>query len=248
MPFPVVPVLMAAATIGKGIAEQSRANKLGREATAAANAIPKEDPGVRAHLNQIEQRERYANNGQLRTLAVKRDMINDAGEQAGRNLIRTAGTSPGSTQQALLRNQAVTQRGLAQAGAESEATGLILMNMRTPLIQDIADRTLSLQRYLRDQKAFGAAQAQQNSNNLIAGGIGNLSGLEFTGGGWKSMPATAPSAPDMSTVASQIQSSVAGAPSSPSVLPNGPAPYMQPAQEPTMPFPFGGSYTPSWLQ
>jgi len=233
---------MAAATIGKGIAEQSRANKLGREATAAANAIPKEDPGVRAHLNQIEQRERYANNGQLRTLAVKRDMINDAGEQAGRNLVRTAGTSPGSTQQALLRNQAVTQRGLAQAGAESEAIGLSLMNMRTPLIQDIADRTLSLQTYLRDQKAFGAAQAQQNANNLIAGGIGNLSGLEFTGGGKKLPP------PDMSTVASQIQSSVAGAPSSPSVLPNGPAPYMPPAQEPTMPFPFGGSYTPSWLQ
>ena len=188
MPAPIVPITLAAIQLGKGIADSSKAKKQSAAASAANKAIPVQDPGVVGHLNNIRMRRKYAENGTSRMLAVKRRMITNAGAQAGENLVRSAGDAPGGAQQAQLRSQAMTQDALASAGAESEAIGAQFLQMETPIVSDIADRSLSLGTYDRDQKAFTAAQTQQNSNTSIMSAFGNLAelgveGMLNTGGG-----------------------------------------------------------------
>jgi hypothetical protein len=178
MAFPIIPVLMAAASIGKGIADDMRAGKQRKEAMRLHNAIPQEDPGVRSLLTEIGQRQKYAEFGQGAMLAAKRRMIGDSTNQADVNIAKSAGTSPGAAQQGILRNRRSAAGALAMAGAESENLGIGLLSMKAPLVQDIADRKLSMQTYARDLNSFEAATRQQNANNLIMGGMGVLSRLE----------------------------------------------------------------------
>lgn len=210
---------MAAAMIGKGIADGQKAKNERAAADAANKAIPRQDPGVARHLADIKQRRQYAENGQSRLLALKRRMITNAGQQAQTNLIRGSGNAPGSAQQGLLRSQAVTQQGLSQAGAETEQLSNQYLQMETPLISDMADRALSLDTYNRDSKAMQAAQTQQNSNNSISSGMGiaagGLGGLNV-GGGAKSNPAQPVAVPGQTSamMTTDINKTVAGAPSS----------------------------------
>lgn len=183
MAFPIIPVALAAASIGKGIADDVRAGKQRKEAMRLHNAIPQEDPGVRSLLTEIAQRQKYAEFGQSAMLGAKRRMINDATEQGDVNLARSAGTSPGAAQQGILRSRVAGRGALAAAGAESENLGMGLLSMKAPLVSDIADRKLSLQTYLRDANSFQAETRQQNANNLIMGGLGVLSRLEPSFGG-----------------------------------------------------------------
>lgn len=205
---------MAAAMIGKGIADGQKAKKERASADAANKAIPRQDPGVARHLADIKQRRQYAENGQSRLLALKRRMITNAGQQAQTNLLRGSGNAPGSAQQGLLRSQAVTQQGLSQAGAETEQLANQYLQMETPLISDMADRALSLDTYSRDSKAMQAAQTQQNSNNSISSGMGIMAaglGDPKVSGTTKSNPAIGPTS---GVITQDINASVAGAPSS----------------------------------
>lgn len=185
MPFPIVPVAMAALTLGKGIAEGIGAKKKEKEAARLHAAIPREDPRVLGLLNDIQLRQKYAENGQSRMLAYKNRTALNAGAQTGVNMVRSAGTSPGSVQQGLLRSEANTQSSLMRAGAETEALAPQFMAMRAPLVSDMADRKLALDQYPRDQAAFTGAQRRQNSNDLIWGSLGLMSHLapSLTGGG-----------------------------------------------------------------
>lgn len=190
MPFPVVPVAMAALTLGKGIAEGIGAKKKEKEAARLHAAIPREDPRVLGLLNDIQLRQKYAENGQSRMLAYKRRVAENAGAQTGVNIVRSAGTSPGGVQQGLLRSQANTQSSLMRAGAETEALAPQFMAMRSPIVSDLADRKLALDQYPRDQAAFTGAQRRQNSNDLIWGSLGLMSNLAptLTGGGGVGAP------------------------------------------------------------
>lgn len=188
-PF-VIPAIMMAAQIGKGLLDQGRANRQSARADALNAAIPHADPGVQNQLNMIRMRQRYAETGQSRIADFKRQMALDANEQAQSNLLRGAGTSPGALQQGMLRSQDQTQRALMQAGAESEQVAPQYMQMQTPLISDIADRTLSLQAYLRDKTAFQAAQTQQNANNAFTGAMGLASSFDINK--WTKNDAAAP--------------------------------------------------------
>lgn len=179
-PF-VLPMIAMAAQLGKGLIDQGRANKMNALADRQNAAIPLVDPGIQAQLNEIRMRQRYAETGQSRIAALKRQMAMDANEQTQSNLLRGSGTSPGALQQGMLRSQNQTQRALMQAGAESEQLVPQYMQMETPLISDIADRALSLQQYLRDKTAFQSAQTQQNANTAITGAIGLMSDLDLDG-------------------------------------------------------------------
>lgn len=201
---------MAAAMIGKGIADGQKAKKERASADAANRAIPRQDPGIARHLADIKQRRQYAENGQSRLLALKRRMITNAGQQAQTNLLRGSGNAPGSAQQGLLRSQAVTQQGLSQAGAETEQLSNQYLQMETPLISDMADRALSLDTYNRDSKMMQAAQTQQNSNNSISSGVGLIAGMGTPKSNAVSQPS--PYAPTDQT--SAIQQSVGPVPSS----------------------------------
>lgn len=181
-PF-IVPLIMAGAQVYQGIHQASVARKKEKEAEALQNAIPAEDPGVRSMADEIRQRRINAELGQTSMLGYKRRMAEEAGRNMGDNLVRAAGSSPGATQQALLRGQNVTQDNLMRAGAETESMVPRYMAMETPLIQDIADRKLSTQQNLSDRQFFQSAQARQNSNNAIMGALGQLSGISFSGGG-----------------------------------------------------------------
>lgn len=190
---PVLPLLMIAAQVGKGLMDQAKAKRENARADALNAAIPQVDPEVQAHLNNIRLHESYAENGASRLLAYKKRTIQDAGEQARSNLEHGAGTSPGSLQQGFLRSQNLTQDALARAGADSESQVPQYMNMETPLISDIADRTLSTQEYLRDKTAFQGAQDQQNANNAFTGAMG-LGSMFDVNGTTKAAPAAAAAA------------------------------------------------------
>ena len=179
----IVPLIMAGAQIAQGIYQGSVARKKEKEAEALQGAIPAEDPGVRSMADEIRQRRINAELGQTSMLGYKRRMAEEAGRNMGDNLVRAAGSSPGATQQALLRGQNVTQDNLMRAGAETESMVPHYMAMETPLISDIADRKLSTQQNLADRQFFQSAQARQNSNNAITGALGQLSGISFSGGG-----------------------------------------------------------------
>jgi hypothetical protein len=180
--FPVVPAVLLAAQLGKGLLDNAKAKRENARADALNGAIPQVDPGIQAQLSAFQLKQRYAENGASRPLAYKKGMIEDAGEQTRSNLLRGAGTSPGMLQQGLLRSQDRTQDALTAAGAQSEGLGMQYEQMQTPLISDIADRTLSLQEYLRDKQNFQATQDQQNANNAITGALGAASafGLKNT--------------------------------------------------------------------
>lgn len=191
---PVIPLLLTAAQVGKGLMDQAKAKRETARADALNGAIPQVDPDVQAHLNAIRLHQSYAENGASRLLAYKKRTIEDAGMQARSNLEHGAGTSPGSLQQADLRSQNQTQDALAQAGAQSESLVPQYMAMETPLISDIADRKLSTQEYLRDKTAFQGAQDQQNANTAFTGAMG-LASMFDVNGTTKSAPADATGAP-----------------------------------------------------
>lgn len=178
---PVLPLLMIAGQVGKGLMDQAKAKRENARADALNAAIPQVDPDVQAHLNNIRLHQSYAENGASRLLAYKKRTIEDAGEQARSNLEHGAGSSPGSLQQGFLRSQNLTQDALAKAGADSESLVPQYMNMETPLISDIADRKLSTQEYLRDKSAFQGAQDQQNANNAFTGAMGLASMFDVKG-------------------------------------------------------------------
>lgn len=210
MAVPIIPIIMAAAMIGKGMADSNKAKKERSSAEAANRAISRQDPAIAAHLAEIKLKRQYAENGQSRLLALKRRMITNAGRQTQTNLLRGSGNAPGSAQQGLLRSQAMTQQGLSQAGVETEQQSLGLLNMQTPIINDMADRALSLDTYNRDSKMMQAAQTQQNSNNSISSGVGLIAGMGTPKSNAVSQPS--PYAPTDQT--SAIQQSVGPVPSS----------------------------------
>lgn len=185
MSVPVVPIIMAAASIGQGIAEGAKGRKDARNAKRLHDQIPQEDPGVRALLSATQLKQKYAENAQSRMLAYKRRIIENAGAQTAVNINRSSGTSPGVVQQGQLRSQNTTQQGLARAAADTEALGPQYFGMQAPLVSDIADRKLSLQYYPRDQAAMSSAQHGQNSINAILGAMSTLSRISpsLKGGG-----------------------------------------------------------------
>ncbi len=172
-----LPLVLMGAQLIKGIADSSTAGRMEGRADALAKDIPQQDPGVRGALDEIRQRRRYAEMGHGAMLGYKRRMAEEAGRNMGNNLVRAAGTSPGATQQALLRGQNVTQQSLMRAGAESEALAPQYMAMETPLVQDMADRKLALQQYARDQANLRATQKRLDANNAILGVFGLASAM-----------------------------------------------------------------------
>lgn len=173
---------MAAVQLGKAIHDGAKAKSMTAQAQRLNAAIPAVDPGVQAHLNTIRQRRLYAEAGQSRMMQYKRRMAEGAGAQAGANIVRAAGTSPGTAQTGLLRSQNQTQMALMGAGAQTEQLAPQYMAMETPLIMDQADRRLSQQLYARDLNAFQGAAMQQQANNGVAGALGVLSTLSFGAG------------------------------------------------------------------
>lgn len=172
------------AQIGIGFSDRAAARKMDRESEALHKAIPGADPGVLNHLNDIRLRERFASSGNSRTMAFQRRMAMDADNQFAANAARGAGGAPGTYQDMLLRGKVGTQQALMGAGAQEAQRGMQLLAMQTPLIQDIADRTLSLQTYLRDKRALQAATREQSANNMISSGFGTVAGsMGGMGGG-----------------------------------------------------------------
>ena len=186
---PIVPLAMMALQLGKGLIDNSAAKKQQAKADSLAGAIPRVDPGVQNHLNDLRMRTRYAETGMSKIAAYKKQTAENAGAQTATNLLRGAGTSPGALQQGLLRNEDRTQDALMRGGAESEAQAGQYFAMQTPLISDIADRGLSLDTYARDKASFTAAQTQQNANNALTGvmGLGSMLDPKLSG---KSTPAS----------------------------------------------------------
>lgn len=195
-PF-VVPAIMSAISLAKGIADNSAAKRQRAEARRLHDAIPNADPGVLDQLNQLRLRQRYAETGQSWLSNTRRQSIQDANAQTQVNLLRGSGTSPGSLQQGLLRSQVQTQNALQQAAAGDQQAAIQYMTMQTPLISDIADRTMSLQSYLRDNANFQSAQTQQNANNAITGALGTMAsyGLKSAGAGTTKVDGTGAAAP-----------------------------------------------------
>lgn len=176
-PF-IIPAALAAGQMIWGGIQGGKAKRKSAEADRLHRQIPQQDPGMAGFLNDLRMKQRYAETGQSRIANLDRQEIRDANEQTQTNLLRGAGTSPGALQQGLLRSNNQTQRALAQVGARSEAAAGQYMQMQAPLISDIADRTLSLQTYLRDRTAFEGAAQQQQANNAIAGGLGLASSFD----------------------------------------------------------------------
>lgn len=175
----LLPLLMAGAQLGTGITEGAKARKQERKADELNGQIMKEDPGVRRMADEMRQRRQYAESGQSSMMGYKRRMLEEQSRNANDNAVRAVGDTPGGTQQALLRGRMATQGGLAQAGAQTEALGAQLASMETAPIMDMADRRLSIDTNIADLANLRATQSRQNSNNMITGSLGILSGMEF---------------------------------------------------------------------
>lgn len=179
MPVPVAPLITTALALGQGLMQASKGKSATRTGLGQHAAIPGVDPAVGSLIAELELKSKYADAGQSRMLGYKRNMITNAGVQGDNNLSRVAGSSPGSALEAMLRNRNVTAQSLARAGAESEGLGASYTAMRAPLVQDMADRKLSLSTYLRDYNMMKGAQHTQNANNAFSGTMGILSQLDL---------------------------------------------------------------------
>lgn len=169
---------MAAFSVGKGLVDSANAKQQQRRADSLHAQIPEADPGVLSALNNIRQMRKYAESGMTRMNAYKTQQIQNAGLQGMANQRRLAGGSPGAAQQGLARSQAATQNALMGQAAQTEAMVPQLLGMETPLVSDMADRSLSLKTYMRDAAQFRGAVQQQSANNMITGGLGILSAVE----------------------------------------------------------------------
>lgn len=179
---PVVPLVLAGASIVKGMFDSSRANKLENKALEANKNIPRQDAGVLSLLGDIQQKRRYAESGATKMMALKRGMIQDTMGQTQANLLRASGGNGGTVIDSLLRSQNIGGRAMAQAAADTEQLAPQYMAMQAPLVTDMADRKLSLDTYDRDLAMANAAQARRDANDNIWGAVGLLASADWSAG------------------------------------------------------------------
>lgn len=213
MPVPAIPLIMTGATLLKGILDSGKAAGAERQASDLAKGVMAEDPGTRSYLNDIVARRNYAEAGATRMNSLKRRDIEQAGVQTGANLRRASGGSAGTTIDALLRSQNMTERNLAQAGAETEALAPQYLGMQAPLVSDMADRRLSLQTYGRDQAAARAARYRSDANQNLMASMGVLAGLDYSAQAPTDAMASAPTAQPQGAFGSTWRTMGAGGPS-----------------------------------
>ena len=178
MPVPFIPIALAAASIGKGIFDAAQGNKQMRRAEQLHAQIPEQDPGVSGALANVRQMRKYVESGMTRMNAYSNRQINNSTGQAMANQRRLAGASPGAAQQGMLRAQATGQNALMGVGARNEQMAGQLLGMETPLVSDMADRSLSLRTYLRDLNQFRGATRTQQGNNMFTGAMGIIAGVD----------------------------------------------------------------------
>ena len=185
-----IPIIMAAASLGKGIFDSVKAGKMERKADALAAQIPMEDKGIRGYLDELRTQRQYAMSGATKMMAFKRRMIEDSQKSINSNLLRSAGGSSGGLMQGLLASGNIAQRNLMGAAAQSEQQGLQLLGMEGPVISDMSDRRLSLQTYARDVANARAAARRQDANSNIMGSLGAITSMDMGGfgGGYPKTP------------------------------------------------------------
>jgi hypothetical protein len=174
-------LILGVAQIAGGMIGQGKAKKLDKQSEDIHRGIPNADPGVMAHLNEIRLQRRFAESGNSRQMAFQRRGLLNSQSQSDANLLRASGGAPGTAIDAILRNKIGTQEAMVGAGAAEAQRGMHLLGMEGPIVQDMSDRAMSLQTYLRDKKHLKAQTDRQSSNNMISSGVnsfvGGLGGL-----------------------------------------------------------------------
>lgn len=234
--LPILPIVMAGASLVKGIVDGGRAGRMEKDAQDAARRVQRDDPGMTKLLQEIGDRQRYAENGTSKMMAYKRGLIQDSQNAYQQGVFQSSGGNAGAVVDSLLAGQGLSNRSKLQAAAETEQLAPQYLAMKQPIVSDQADRRLSLQLYDRDTASARAARARSDSNRNIYGAMAMLGGVDWSG----SAPSTrsAPAAPASTTPPAVAQEPIANPVAEPGFLERSPIapgtiPYEQPAQAET---------------
>lgn len=179
--LPILPIVMAGASLVKGIVDGGRAGRMEKDAQDAARRVQRDDPGMTKLLQEIGDRQRYAENGTSKMMAYKRGLIQDSQNAYQQGVFQSSGGNAGAVVDSLLAGQGLSNRSKLQAAAETEQLAPQYLAMKQPIVSDQADRRLSLQLYDRDTASARAARARSDSNRNIYGAIAMLGSVDWSG-------------------------------------------------------------------
>lgn len=153
-----------------GYAQDEKAEQAKAEAEKLAKSVPNVDPRMLSHLQDIELKQKYLAAGTSSEFQIGKRNIDQINATTGSNLARTTGGNSAALIDALLGSERQADSKLNELTSDLATQGIGMMNMKTPIISDMADRTLSLQLASADRAASYAAELQRdNQANMYAG-------------------------------------------------------------------------------
>lgn len=153
-----------------GYAQDEKAEQAKAEAEKLAKSVPNVDPRMLSHLQDIELKQKYLAAGTSSEFQIGKRNIDQINATTGSNLARTTGGNSAALIDALLGSERQADSKLNELTSDLATQGIGMTNMKTPIISDMADRTLSLQLASADRAASYAAELQRdNQANMYAG-------------------------------------------------------------------------------
>ena len=144
------PVGGAIGTLVSGAIGMGQSDNLRKQYDQKAAAIPSVDPATMAFRDQVAMRRRMYDAGTNRISQTRMRLANQGMATTQANIARQTGGSAGGAIQGLLASQNVGQQNAMQALAPNDAASNQLLGMEQQLVDDMAQRRLSLQTYARD--------------------------------------------------------------------------------------------------
>ena len=173
------PVGGAIGTLVSGAIGMGQSDNLRKQYDQKDAAIPSVDPATMAFRDQVAMRRRMYDAGTNRIAQNRMRLANQGMATTQANIARQTGGSAGGAIQGLLASQNVGQQNAMQALAPNDAASNQLLGMEQQLVDDMAQRRLSLQTYARDVAMSEYALSRQGAERNMMAAAGMMPQLRF---------------------------------------------------------------------
>jgi hypothetical protein len=160
-----------------GATQDQKAAKAQADAERLAASVPNVDPRMLSHLQDIQLKQKFLAAGTSSEFAIGKRNIDQINATTGANLARTTGGNTAGLIDSLLSSERQADARLNELSSNLASQGIGMLGMQTPIISDMADRTLALQLAPVDRAySYAAEMGRDNQANAYAG-IASLPGL-----------------------------------------------------------------------
>lgn len=180
------PVGGAVGGLASGLIMGAQADKQKKAYQKAESAIPLQDPGQVALLDQVRRDRQALRAGTDPMTSNLVGQIRNQGQQTASNLARNSGGSSGMLTSNILRANEGSSRAIAGAGAMASQRADSLLNMQGSLVNSMADRLYNRQLSRANQIYSEYARKREDANRTTMAAIGLLPQAQVKIGGGES--------------------------------------------------------------